>query len=129
MRFSLLKKMMVFQKNYMRTGVRKSLWTGLVAATVWRGQAVGIAPTERLNLREQMAAAAGKKESASLSLFMDVNILEVEQELSTMGTLAWAENVWLGEVEKRTAEEVQTWRQVRGLAGAVVCETRDLVIK
>ena len=25
--------------------------------------------------------------------------------------------------------EVQTWRQVRGLAGAVMCETRDLGIK
>ena len=24
--------------------------------------------------------------------------------------------------------EVQTWRQVRGLAGAVMCETRDLDI-
>ena len=25
--------------------------------------------------------------------------------------------------------EVQTWRQVRGLAGAVLCETRDLGVK
>ena len=25
--------------------------------------------------------------------------------------------------------EVQTWRQVRGLAGAVMCETRDPGIK
>ena len=29
----------------------------------WRGQAVGISPTERPKLRRQMVAAAGKKES------------------------------------------------------------------
>ena len=59
----------VCQKNYMMIGVRKLLRTGLVPATAWRGQAVGIAPTERLKLRRQMAAAAaGKKESVSLSL-------------------------------------------------------------
>ena len=38
-----------------------------------------------------MAAAAGEKESVSLSHFMEVNNLEVEEELSTMDTLAWAE--------------------------------------
>ena len=53
----------------MRTGARKLLRTGLVPARAWRGQAVGIAPTERLELRRQMAAA-GKEESVSLSLFM-----------------------------------------------------------
>ena len=47
--------------------------------TVWRGQAVGIAPTERFKLRRQMAAAASEKESASLSLFLEVNDLEVEE--------------------------------------------------
>ena len=35
----------------------------------------------------QMAAAAGKKESVSLPLFMEVNGLDVEEELSTMATL------------------------------------------
>ena len=35
---------------------------------VWGGHAVDIAPTERLKLRRQMATAAGKKESVSLSL-------------------------------------------------------------
>ena len=42
------------------------------------------------------AGAAGQKESVPLSLFMEVNNLEVEAELSTMVTLAWAEGVWLG---------------------------------
>ena len=42
-----------------------------------------MSPTERLKLRRHMAAA-GKKESASLLLFMEVNNLEVEEELSTM---------------------------------------------
>ena len=40
-------------------------------------------------MKWQMAAAAGK-ESVSL-FFKAVNSLEVEEELSTMATLAWAE--------------------------------------
>ena len=55
--------------KYLRTGLRKLFRTGLVLAREWRGRAVGIAPTERLNLRRQMAAAAGEKESVSISLF------------------------------------------------------------
>ena len=66
--------------------MRKLLRTGLVPARLWRGQAVGIAPTQRLKLRMPMAAAAaGKKESVSLSLFLEVNDLEVEEEVSTFG--------------------------------------------
>ena len=62
-RFSLIRNHRILQENYMRTGVRKLLMTGLVRARVWRGQVVGIAPTERLKLRRQMAAAAGMKET------------------------------------------------------------------
>ena len=112
------------------------LRTGLVPARAWGGQAVGIAPTERLKLRRQVAAAAGKKESVSLSLFMNVNNFEVEEELSTVATLAWVEGVWLGrwgreqqKAWRKQIPEAQTWRQVRGLAGAVTCETLDLGIK
>ena len=65
----------IFQKSCMRTGVRKLPRTDLVPARAWRGQAAGMTPTERLMLRRQMAAAAGKKESASLSLFTEVNCL------------------------------------------------------
>ena len=57
---------------------------------------MGIAPTKRLKLRRPMsAAAAGKKGSLPLSLFMEVSNLEVGEELSTMATIAWAEGVWL----------------------------------
>ena len=50
--------------------------------------------TQRLKLRIQMAAAAGKKRTTSLSLFMEAYGLEVEEELSTMATQYWAEGVW-----------------------------------
>ena len=123
-------------RKYMRTGEKMLLRTGLVPARAWGGQAVGIAPTERLKLRRQVAAAAGKKESVSLSLFMEVNNFEVEEELFTVATLAWVEGVWLGrwrreqqKAWRKQIPEAQTWRQVRGLAGAVMCETRDLGIK
>ena len=63
-------------------------------ARTWGVHAVGMAPTERLKLRRQMAAAAGKKSTTSLSLFMEAYGLEVEEELSTMAVQYWAEGVW-----------------------------------
>ena len=41
------------------------------------------------------AAAAGQTESLSLSLFMEVNDLEVEEDVSIMATLFSAEGVWM----------------------------------
>ena len=75
---------------------------GLVPARAWGEYAVGIAPTESLNLRRQMAAWAGKKESPLLSLFLEVYGFEAEEELSTMATQAWAEGVCIG---KRHTEQ------------------------
>ena len=79
----------------------------MVPARAWRGQAVGVALTERLKLRRQMAAAADKKESVLLSLFFEVNDLEVEEELPTMATKAWAEGVWIC---KWPTEQQDAWR-------------------
>ena len=79
-----------------------------------------------------MAAAAGKKSTTSLSLFMEAHGLEVEEELSTLATHYWAEGVWSGkwhheqrEAWMRQIQEAQMWGQVRGPAGVVTCETRD----
>ena len=62
--------------------------------------------------------------------------LEVEEELSTLATQTWQKEFGSanGSTEQKEAWlnqvfEVQTWTQVRGLAGAVMCETRDLGIK
>ena len=52
-----------------------------------------------------MAAPAGKKELISVSLFMEVNILEVEEELSTMATLAWRKVS--GKMGKRATEGLE----------------------
>ena len=83
-----------------------------------------------------MTAAAGKKSTTSLSLFMEAYGLEVEEELSAMAIQDWAEGVrtrkWSHEQNEawmRQIREVLTWKQVRGLAGAVMCESRDLGIK
>ena len=69
-----------------------------------------------------MAAAAGKKSTTSLSLFMEAYGLEVEEVLSTLATQYWAEGVWTvkwyreqKEAWMKQAQEVQLWRQVRGL--------------
>ena len=72
------------------------------AARTWGGKAVGIAPTERLKWRRNMAATADKKkQSVSLSLFMDMDDLGVEEEQCTMATLCWAEGVWMGRWEEQ----------------------------
>ena len=82
------------------------------------------------------APAAGIMSTTSLSLFVEAFGLEVEEELSTPAAQTWAEEVWIGkwpveqkEVWMNQFPEVQTWRQVRGPAGAVLRETRDLGIK
>ena len=65
----------------------------MMPARTWGAHAVGMSPTERLKLMTQMAAAAGKKSTTSLSLFMEAYGLEVEEELSTIATQYWAEGV------------------------------------
>ena len=83
-----------------------------------------------------MAAAAGKKSATSLSLFMETHGLEVKDELSTMAIQYWEEGAWTREWSHEQKEawmrqirEVQTWKQVRGPPGAVMCEVRDLGMK
>ena len=65
-------------------------------------------------------AAAGKKNTTSLSLFMEAFGFEVEEELSTVATQTWAEEAWNGKwhTEQKDAWkwqifEFQTWRGER----------------
>ena len=69
-------------------------------------------------MRRQIVAAAGKKESVSLSLFMELNSQEVEEDLSTMATLSWTEGVGVGKWKKSNRRGGGS-SQVRGPAGAV----------
>ena len=54
-RFSLIKKKQVFQKNYVSTGVRKFLTTELVLSRAWRGRAVGMAPCREADVEREEA--------------------------------------------------------------------------
>ena len=65
------------QKNYMKVVVKKLSRAGMVPARTWGVHAARMSPTERLKLRRQMAATAGKKNTTSLSLFMEVYCLEL----------------------------------------------------
>ena len=51
-----------------------------------------------------MTAAAGKKSTTSLSLFMEAFGVEVEEELSASQT--WAEGTWIG---KWHLEQKEAW--------------------
>ena len=117
-------------------GVKKLLRAGMTAARTRGVHTLGMAPTERLESRRQMAATAGKKSTTSLSLCMEAYGLEVEEELYILATQYGAEGVWTGkwhheqrEAWMRQIQEVQMWRPVRGSAWAVMCETSDLGIK
>ena len=120
----------------MKAGVKKLLRTGLMPARAWRIHAVGMSPTEGVTIKETDGSGCGQKSTTSLSLFMEAYGLEEEEELSTMATQHWAEGVWTGkwrheqkEAWMRQIQEVQTWKQERGPAGAVMCETCDLGVK
>ena len=83
-----------------------------------------------------MRSTAGLSQHTSPSLFMETFGFEVEEDLSTLATQYWAEGVWIGkwpvvlkEAWMKQLQEIQSWRQVRGQAGAVMCETRDLGTK
>ena len=116
-RFSIIKKNKAFQKNCMKVGVKKLLRAGMVPARTWRVHAVGRHPQKDSKLRRQMAAAAGKKSTSSLSLFMEAFVLQVEEKLSTVAAQTWAEGAWTGRwhTEQKDAwlnqiREVQMWR-------------------
>ena len=70
LRFSIIKKNKAFQKNYTKVGVKKLLSGGMKTARTWRVRAVGRLPRKGRKLMRHMAAAAGKKRTTSLSLFM-----------------------------------------------------------
>ena len=82
-----------------------------------------MASSQREVLRRHLASAAGKTPSVSLSLFLQINSLEVEQAVWT--------GIWEDDMRgasKRLAWEATSWTRVRGLAGAVLGEMKDLTI-
>ena len=110
-----------FQKSYIKVGGKKLLHACMMPKRTWRVHAVEMSPTERLQIRRQMAAAAGSKRTNSLSFFIKAYSLKIKEELSTMATQCWAEKVLTGkwrheqkEAWMRQIREVQTWKQVRG---------------
>ena len=84
----------VFQTSYMKVGVKKLLRPGMVPARTCGVHAVGMALTERLKFRRQMAAAAGKK-GHDLVVFVHQKSfgLEVEEDLSPLATQYCPEGV------------------------------------
>ena len=48
----------------------------------------------------------GRKIKIERSLFMETFVIEVEEELSTMATQAWAEGTWIG---KWYTEQEEAW--------------------
>ena len=94
--FSLTKKNKAFPNSYMKVGVKKLLRAGMMPARAWGIQAVGMSPTERVNFRRQMEAAAGKKEYDLLVFVHGSTRSQIRGEASHHGTQCWEEGVWTG---------------------------------
>ena len=83
---------------------------------------------------QTIEGGSSRQERIGLVVFWDVNDLKVEEEFSTMATPFCAEGVWMSRLKREQQQtawrkriiEVQRWKQVRGLAGAVMREARDL---
>ena len=116
----------------MSTGTNKVLRE--VPGRVWRSKASGMAPTQRETLRRQLATAAGKKDSVSFSLFLELNNLGIEHELACAAACMWAqksldgsmEGRYVGHTWNRQVWEATSWTKVGGLAGAVFGAMKDL---
>ena len=119
-RFSLMKKNKAFHKHYVKVVVKKLLRAGMIPARTWRAHAVEMSPTERFNLRRQMAAAAGKVRPLCLCSWKHTAWKWKKSSppwlLSTGKKECGQENGVTSKKEgwMRQIREVQTWKQVRG---------------
>ena len=75
------------KEAHLRTGTNKVLRMGVVPGREWGFKALGMAPTQRELLRRQLASAARRKPSVSLSLFPETNSLEIEHEFACASSL------------------------------------------
>ena len=113
----------------MKVGVKKLLRAGMMPARTWEAVAVGMSSTERLKLRRQMAAAAGKKSTTSMSLFMEAYGIEVEEELFHRGHSVFGRRSLDRKMESRAERSLDEADSRGSNVETVMCETRDLCIK
>ena len=85
-----IRKNRVFQEICMRIVVRNTVEDGCGCRESVVRTSRGHRACRKVEIQEAHGSSRKKKESVSLSLFMEVNQLEVDEELSTMATLAWA---------------------------------------
>ena len=92
-RGGIIEKMTEFRKVHMRKGTNKVSRMGMVPGRVQGAEALFMVPAPREVLRRQSASTAGKKPPESLSLFFEVNNLEIDHELACAATVLWAQAV------------------------------------
>ena len=63
----------------------------------------------KAEVEEADGGSSSRQEGVGIAfpLFLEVNILKVEEELSTMATLAWTEGVWIGKIEKQQLKALE----------------------
>ena len=126
-----------FSKDLQESGCQEAVQSGHGASKDLVGPCSGDGSHGKVEIEETDGSCSRqKKTTTSLSLFMEAYGLEAEEELSTVATQRWAEGFWSGKWRHEQKEawmmqiqEVKTWKQVRGPAGAVMYETHDLGTK
>ena len=73
---------------------------------------LGMVRFQKEMLRKQLEIAEGKKLPVSVSLFLEIDNLEIEHELACAATRFWAQAMWAGQWDEHVTE---AWtRQVWG---------------
>ena len=99
MRFSLIRRNRIFQKNYMKTSVRKLLRAGLVRARAWvEDKDVGNALHRKAEIEEEQAAASSSRQegiSVALTFHGSDQIWKLMKNYPQWARLL-GRRVWLG---------------------------------
>ena len=91
-----MKKNKAFQKNHMKVVGQVVAASGSGASKDVESSCSGDDSYRKIKIEEgRWHAAVGKKNTTSLSLFMEAFGLDVEEDLSTVATQTWAEGTWL----------------------------------
>ena len=92
-RLSFIQKNEVFQKKNEGVG-QEGVTSGTGASKDLVSACSRFGSYRTIEIEEADGSSSGQKSTTTLSLFMEVYGLEVDEELSTLATQYWAEGVW-----------------------------------
>ena len=117
-------------RKTVRAGMQKVIRSGLKKGYQYGATVRGMPDSKLQRYRSRLAKAAGKRRSASLTIFLDLTNLEPQHELATAAIYKWAAAIWDETEEKEVMQKawkrqwpqhglVPKWRAITGPAGTL----------